>query len=168
MAAGGGKKGMDIFIAGTDPDLVTFEIDLGWARVAGEDPLDWFRRYSGRIKMWHVKDIAALKTAQESQVSTFRELAARAANPAPAPAPVPTPVVAAGRGATPAPAPAPAITGGPVPVGAGEIDYAPILEQWKLSGLEYFFVEQDSGPTWPGGSLAAITTSYRNLATLLK
>ena len=60
-----------------------------------------------------------------------------------------------------------AVTGGPVPVGAGEIDFKPMFAEWKVSGLEYFFVEQDSGPTWPGGPLAAITTSYRNLVNLL-
>ena len=54
-----------------------------------------------------------------------------------------------------------------MPVGAGEIDFKPIFAEWKVSGLEYFFVEQDSGPTWPGGPLAAIATSYRNLVNLL-
>jgi len=161
MAVGAGKKGMDIFIAGTDPTLVVFEIDLGWARVAGENPIDWFNRYSGRIKMWHVKDIVALKAAQDGQVQTFKDLAARAMNPTPVATPAPAPTAA------PAAAPTPAITGGPVPVGAGEIDYKPIFAQWKVSGLEHFFVEQDSGPTWPGGSLVAIATSYRNLVNLL-
>lgn len=172
---GGGKKGMDIFIAGTDPNLVTFEIDLGWARVAGENPVDWFSRYSGRIRMWHVKDILALQAAQEAQQQRFKTLLAPAAVAAPAPAPIAAP----GAGAAPAGAPAaaagrgagrgagPAVTGGPVPIGAGEIDYKPIFAQWKTSGLEYFFVEQDGAANWPGGSLVAITTSYRNLVNLL-
>jgi hypothetical protein len=33
--------------------------------------------------------------------------------------------------------------------------------------MEYFFVEQDGAANWPGGSLVAIATSYRNLANLL-
>lgn len=172
---GGGRKGMDIFIAGTDPNLVTFEIDLGWARVAGENPLDWFSRYAGRVKMWHVKDILALKAAQEAQQQRFKTLTAPAV-----PAPAPAPIAAPGAGtATPSGTPAaaappaggrgsaPAVTGGPVPIGAGEIDYKPIFAQWKTSGLEYFFVEQDGAANWPGGSLVAITTSYRNLVNLL-
>jgi sugar phosphate isomerase/epimerase len=169
MDVGGGKKGMDIFISETDPKLVTFEIDLGWSWVANENPVVWFKRYPGRVKMWHVKDILALKTAQDGQVETFKSLAARAQAPAAAPAAPAAPQApsaggGAGRGAAPQPA---AVTGGPVPVGAGEVDFKPIFAEWKVSGLEYFFVEQDSGPNWPGGPLAAITTSYRNLVNLL-
>jgi hypothetical protein len=33
--------------------------------------------------------------------------------------------------------------------------------------LEYFFVEQDGAAQWPGGSLAAISTSYKALRQLL-
>jgi sugar phosphate isomerase/epimerase len=167
MDVGGGKKAMDVFITGTDPNLVSFEIDLGWARVAGEDPLQWFSKYPGRFKMWHVKDILALKAAQDQQVEQFRKLAA---GPPPTPAPPPAPAQpltagpagGAGRGAA-----TPAVTGGPVPIGAGEVDFKPIFAQWKTSGLEYFFVEQDGAANWPGGSLVAITTSYRNLTNLL-
>ena len=166
MDVGGGKKGMDIFIGETDPKLVTFEIDLGWSWVANQNPVDWMKRYPGRVKMWHVKDILALKTAQDRQMEVFK-------NPPPAAPPVvqATQVTPQGVAAAPATPPAtpppPAITGGPVPIGAGEIDFKPIFAEWKVSGLEYFFVEQDSGPTWPGGPLAAITTSYRNLVNLL-
>ena len=164
MDVGGGKKGMDVFIAETDPKLVTFEIDLGWSWVANENPVDWMKRYPGRIKMWHVKDILALKAAQDRQMEVFKsppppvvvatQVTPRGVSPAPA-APAPTP-------------PPPAITGGPVPVGAGEIDFKPMFAEWKTSGLEFFFVEQDSGPNWPGGPLAAITTSYRNLVNILR
>lgn len=169
MPAGAGKTGMDILIANTDPDLVVFEIDLGWARVAGQDPAAWFRKYPGRFRMWHVKDILALKAAQDRQQDTFKELVAKAgqARTPPAPPPPAPDGARAGGGGRGNAAP-PAITGGPVPIGAGEIDFAPIVKEWKVSGLEYFFVEQDSGPTWPGGSLAAITTSYRNLANILR
>ncbi len=161
MDVGGGKKGMDIFIGETDPKLVTFEIDLGWSWVANQNPVDWMKRYPGRVKMWHVKDILALKGAQDRQMELFTTLVARGQGAAPAPA---APAAAPAPAATP---PTPAVTGGPVPIGAGEIDFKPIFAEWKVSGLEYFFVEQDSGPTWPGGPLAAITTSYRNLVNLL-
>ncbi len=160
MDVGGGKKGMDVFVSGTDPSLVAFQIDLGWARVAGQNPLDWFNRYPGRFKMWHVKDILALQAAQEQQVERFRTLAA---GPPPA-APPPPASPAGGRAGGAA---VPAVTGGPVPIGAGEVDFKPIFAQWKTSGLEYFFVEQDGAVNWPGGSLVAIATSYRNLTNLL-
>ena len=178
MDVGGGKKGMDIFIGETDPKLVTFEIDLGWSWVANENPVNWFKRYPGRVKMWHVKDILALKTAQDGQVEAFTALSARAQGAAPPvvqATQVPPQAAAAGegrRGGGPAGAggrgsQVTAVTGGPVPVGAGEIDFKPMFAEWKVSGLEYFFVEQDSGPTWPGGPLAAITTSYLNLVNLI-
>jgi sugar phosphate isomerase/epimerase len=175
---GGGKKGMDIFIGETDPKLVTFEIDLGWAWVASQNPVDWMKRYPGRVKMWHVKDILALTAAQERQTELFK-------NPPPPP-PVVQATQVAPQGAAPAAATppggegrrgggagggrggqTPAVTGGPVPVGAGEIDFKPIFAEWKVSGLEYFFVEQDGAANWPGGPLAAITTSYRNLVNIL-
>lgn len=162
LVVGDGKKGMDLFIAGTDPGLVTFEIDLGWATVAGENPVDWFGRYPGRVRMWHVKDILALTAAQERQVETFQRLAAP-----------PAPAAEGGRrgggpgGAGRGAGAPPAVTGGPVPIGAGEIDYKPIFAEWRVSGLEYFFVEQDGAANWPGGSLVAVATSYRNLVNLL-
>lgn len=113
---GGGKTGMDIFVSETDPVVFNFQIDLGWAFVAKQDAVAWFKRYPNRFRMWHVKDI----------------------------------------------------TGGrPTAVGSGEIDFKPTFAAWKDSGLEYFFVEQDSASSWPGGSLAAITASYQNLRKLL-
>lgn len=53
-----------------------------------------------------------------------------------------------------------------VPLGEGEIDYRPIFTQAALAGMKHFYVEQDSAPQ-SGDSLAAATTSYRNLAKLL-
>ena len=85
MDVGGGKKGMDIFIGETDPKLVTFEIDLGWSWVANQNPVDWMKRYPGRVKMWHVKDILALKGAQDRQMELFTTLVARGQGAAPAP-----------------------------------------------------------------------------------
>jgi len=41
----------------TDPDLVCFEADLYWMVYAGVDPVDYFRKYTGRFDLWHVKDM---------------------------------------------------------------------------------------------------------------
>jgi sugar phosphate isomerase/epimerase len=57
----GGDVMMDIFMQETDPKLVNFEIDLGWAVAAGVDPLVYFKKYPGRFKLFHVKDITADK-----------------------------------------------------------------------------------------------------------
>ena len=40
----------------TDPKKVTFELDCGWARVAGHDPVELMRKHPNRFSMLHVKD----------------------------------------------------------------------------------------------------------------
>jgi sugar phosphate isomerase/epimerase len=49
----------DLLLERTDPDLVDFEIDLGWAVAAGADPVAYFEKYPGRFKLFHVKDMNA-------------------------------------------------------------------------------------------------------------
>ncbi len=44
-------------IAGASEDLL-LELDLGWVRVAGLNPVDWINKYAGRITSAHIKDIA--------------------------------------------------------------------------------------------------------------
>ncbi len=46
----------DVLLAETDPANVAFELDLMWITKAGQDPLRYFSRYSGRFEMVHVKD----------------------------------------------------------------------------------------------------------------
>ncbi|MFT4111186.1 sugar phosphate isomerase/epimerase family protein [Silvibacterium sp.] len=50
----------------TDPAKVTFELDCGWAAVAGQDPAKILKNYPHRISMLHVKDfkLPATPTAQ--------------------------------------------------------------------------------------------------------
>jgi len=54
---GNGLTGYQVLLNETDPALVNFELDLFWAINAGLDPLDLFKQYPGRFKMWHVKDM---------------------------------------------------------------------------------------------------------------
>jgi sugar phosphate isomerase/epimerase len=51
-----GKPVIHYMIEETDPSSVKFEIDCGWAGVAGATPVDLANLYPGRIKMLHVKD----------------------------------------------------------------------------------------------------------------
>jgi len=39
-----------------EPDKVMFELDCGWAKVAGQDPIALFKKYPHRIEMLHIKD----------------------------------------------------------------------------------------------------------------
>lgn len=55
----GNSTGWDILVRETDPRLVSFEVDLGWVTAGGRDPLAFLRQNRGRIKLLHVKDIAA-------------------------------------------------------------------------------------------------------------
>ncbi|HKO16408.1 MAG TPA: sugar phosphate isomerase/epimerase, partial [Gemmatimonadaceae bacterium] len=50
-----------ILLAETDPALVVFQMDIGWASVAGQDPIQLFHQHPGRFVLWHVKDAAGLK-----------------------------------------------------------------------------------------------------------
>ncbi len=50
---------LDILIENTDPDLVSFEVDLFWLVHGGGDPFDYFQRYPGRFELCHVKDRTA-------------------------------------------------------------------------------------------------------------
>jgi sugar phosphate isomerase/epimerase len=46
----------DELLKRTDPKKVTFELDCGWARVAGYDPVALMKKYLYRFSMLHVKD----------------------------------------------------------------------------------------------------------------
>ncbi len=48
---------MDYLLENCDPELVNFQMDLYWVVKAGVDPLDYFEKYPGRFKIWHVKDM---------------------------------------------------------------------------------------------------------------
>ena len=58
-ASGAETNGMEILLKGTDPSLVTFEMDAGWVTAAGHDPLTLLKAHPGRFTQMHVKDIKA-------------------------------------------------------------------------------------------------------------
>jgi sugar phosphate isomerase/epimerase len=55
----GNRTGFDILIAETDPALVAFELDIGWAAAGGLDPAAMFNKNQGRYFLAHIKDIQA-------------------------------------------------------------------------------------------------------------
>jgi sugar phosphate isomerase/epimerase len=59
----GDTTGMDILLKGTDPSLVTFEMDAGWVTAAGHDPFAMLKKHPGRFTQMHVKDIKATTQA---------------------------------------------------------------------------------------------------------
>ena len=56
---GGGKTGYEVLLKETDPSLVNFEMDIYWVVRAGQDPIKIIKENPGRIKMWHLKDMAS-------------------------------------------------------------------------------------------------------------
>lgn len=54
---GDGSNGMSILLSETDPNLVTFELDLFWAALAGVDVVDLFENHPGRFRLCHIKDL---------------------------------------------------------------------------------------------------------------
>lgn len=67
----------DVLLAETDPELVTMQIDIGWASVAGEDILAIFKKNPGRFECWHVKDAMGLKAFGPDMNQNQRQQAAK-------------------------------------------------------------------------------------------
>lgn len=105
---------IDYLLEHCDPKLVNFQMDLYWVTKAGADPVAYFKRYPGRFKIWHVKDMDAQ-----------------------------------GRFA---------------PVGNGSIDFKRILANKKLSGMKYYYVEQDA--CFNETPLEAIVISHKGLGKI--
>jgi sugar phosphate isomerase/epimerase len=55
--ANDGRTGFEILATQTDPDLVHLQVDLFWAWRGAADPVDIIRRYPGRVRQVHVKDL---------------------------------------------------------------------------------------------------------------
>jgi sugar phosphate isomerase/epimerase len=48
---------IDYLLEHCNPKYVNFQMDIYWVTKAGADPVDYFKRYPGRFKLWHVKDM---------------------------------------------------------------------------------------------------------------
>lgn len=48
----------DYLMQHTDPRVVNCEMDIYWVKKGGGDPLEMLKKYAGRIKILHVKDMA--------------------------------------------------------------------------------------------------------------
>jgi sugar phosphate isomerase/epimerase len=48
---------LDLLIKETDPALVAFEMDVLWTSLPGQDPVGLIKKYPGRFKLMHIKDM---------------------------------------------------------------------------------------------------------------
>ena len=51
-----GQVPYEVLLSLCEPDKTTFEMDLGWVKVAGQDPVALMKKYPHRFSMFHVKD----------------------------------------------------------------------------------------------------------------
>lgn len=56
---GGSRSIIELLIAHTDPALVSFQLDCGWAVAAGADPAAFITKHKSRVRALHLKDVAA-------------------------------------------------------------------------------------------------------------
>lgn len=55
----GSHTAFELLLANTDPDLVRFEMDIGWVAAAGVDPIPLLRAHARRFRLVHIKDLKA-------------------------------------------------------------------------------------------------------------
>jgi sugar phosphate isomerase/epimerase len=48
---------MDVLMQGTDPEAVSYEMDVFWTALPGVDPAAWLRKYPNRWRLMHLKDM---------------------------------------------------------------------------------------------------------------
>ena len=53
-----GQLPQDVMMMSTDASLVDFEMDIYWVVTAGQNPVEWFKKYPNRFTACHVKDRA--------------------------------------------------------------------------------------------------------------
>jgi len=109
-----GTKGLDILLAFTEPELVTFELDIYWISKSGLNAQSYINKFPGRFALWHVKDMS--KANAEPIVGKEYDT-------------LPPDSIFSKIKYT--------------EVGTGAIDYTLLKQSEKESGLKLAFVEQD-------------------------
>ena len=67
-----GTTGFETLLKLTDPDLVKFELDAGWAFAGGRDPAAMLRSTSRRFCMMHAKDVKPTTTTKKARANSAR------------------------------------------------------------------------------------------------
>ena len=74
----GESTGLEILMSQTQKDLVSLEMDIFWVSVAGHDPVQLLKTYSGRVVLLHLKDKSRSFTATQYNENvpkdTFKEV----------------------------------------------------------------------------------------------
>lgn len=95
----------DYIVANTNPDYVSFELDILWAFHGGADPSALLKKHGPRFKLMHVKDLRkGVKGDFTGSTSIENDVA----------------------------------------VGTGQIDVAAVIKAAKKSGIENYYIEDES------------------------
>jgi len=70
----GGKRVIDILLENTDPQKVTFEVDVGWVWRAGIDASEFISSYPGRFRLIHVKETSRVLGPEDDFGQLFRNV----------------------------------------------------------------------------------------------
>jgi len=62
-----GRVALDALFETSDPERVHFELDTYWISKGGYDPVDYIRRFAGRVPQVHLKDM-------DAETGTFTEV----------------------------------------------------------------------------------------------
>jgi sugar phosphate isomerase/epimerase len=65
------KSAWQILVENTDPRYVDFQLDVGWATIAGEDPVQIIEDFGDRISSLHVKDAIVTEPNTQWQQTTI-------------------------------------------------------------------------------------------------
>lgn len=112
-----GEIVMDMMLKRTDPEFVSFELDLFWTTVAGINPADYFKKYPGRFKMIHIKEMAREMDEPNTDWKLFTDR--EKIGP---------------------------IFSNQTIVGEGVIDFGSIIKEAQKSKVEHYFIESDFPP----------------------
>jgi sugar phosphate isomerase/epimerase len=113
-----------------------FELDVHWIQRGGENPIEFVKKYAGRVTLLHLKDyrigqldISALKSGDRAKVMLARTNVVQFAE-----------------------------------IGEGNLDMKGIIETGLASGSEYFLIEQDA--TYGRDPFECLRISGENLRKL--
>jgi sugar phosphate isomerase/epimerase len=62
------RRGLDVILGETDPQLVFWEPDVYWIKKGGADPAAMIRAHAGRVPITHLKDMTADERATFAEV----------------------------------------------------------------------------------------------------
>lgn len=138
----GDKYGYDILFESVPADLLQTEQDTCWVNVAGENPVDYITKYSGRAPVVHIKDFVMKN--RESKSGLYELI-----------------------GIKPTERQADEGDFAFRPAGHGVQDFPPILEAAKKAGSKWIVVEQDR-PCLGWDSLECVQKAIEYLKTINK